>query len=265
MAVDHVCLPQLAKYRKAEWVRALAADEPGPSDHTNPQPSCLFLSSLIAKRDERRRNNVGHVTGQLVGVTLGATNDAGRSKERRNEMNDAHGLLHHLELEVQKPRWKHPRPSPLVLMRPPICQTEDRAVDDRSVETDSGVSPSEPSFRVVRQLMTRVKGLKAPPSEPVAVRNVGKCIRTGEVRDSGVQHRPGFRDSMNLFEGTRDVTDVFEHVVRMDLVEAVRRKRPRHRIQVVHDVGAHVGADVEIHGIGEALLSTSEIQSRRVH
>ena len=113
--------------------------------------------------------------------------------------------------------------------------------------------------------MTRVEGLKAPPSEPVAVRNVGECIRTGEVWDGGMQHRPGLRDSMNLFEGTRHITDVFEHVVRVDLVEAVRRKRPRHRIQVVHDIGTNVCTDVEIHGIGEWLSSTSEIQSRRSH
>src|SRR5262245_27970597 len=70
---------------------------------------------------------------------------------------------------------------------------------------------------------------------------------------------------MNLLKGTRYVRDVFEYVVGMDFVEAFGRKRPRRRIQIVYDVGAHVCTDVEIHGIGEAFSSTSEIQSARAH
>src|SRR5689334_15557225 len=47
-------------------------------------------------------------------------------------------LLHHLELVVEEPRGEHPRPPPLVALRPAVGEAEDEAVHDRGVEADAG-------------------------------------------------------------------------------------------------------------------------------
>ncbi len=93
MAVDHVGPPKLAEYRAAEGIGALSTDKPRITDDANLQQPHLLLAVFVAEADERRRHNIGHVTGKLEPVPFCAADDAGRSEQCRNEMRHAHAYF----------------------------------------------------------------------------------------------------------------------------------------------------------------------------
>ena len=60
-----------------------------PSVRTRSAPTCSS-PAVLAKRDERRRHAIGHLSGQLECVPLGTTNDAAGAEQRRNDVDDLH-------------------------------------------------------------------------------------------------------------------------------------------------------------------------------
>ncbi len=109
----------------------------------------------------------------------------------------------------------------------------------------------------------RVEWIEAAPPEPVPMRHVGEGISARKMWHGHMQRGAGTADAMDLFERLGDVVDVLEDIVRMHLVKGFRVERPRPAIEIVNNVSADIGTDVEIHGLVHPLLAATDVQASR--
>jgi hypothetical protein len=68
---------------------------------------------------------------------------------------------------------------------------------------------------------------------------------------------------MDLFERLRGVVNVLEDIVRMHFVKGPGVEGPRAAIEIVDDIGADIGTDIEIHGVIEPLLPAANVEAHR--
>jgi hypothetical protein len=60
-------------------------------------------------------------------------------------------LIHHLQLDTEKPGGKRPGPATLIGIRKPIRQPPHDFVDDRGIENDLNLAMSKPPMTVARE------------------------------------------------------------------------------------------------------------------
>jgi hypothetical protein len=91
MAMHDVSAPQFPEQAARERIGALSSDIPGIAQNAYLEITEGLFTRSIAESHQPRRNVVGHVARQFIGVTLGATDDAiVWVEDRRDQMEDLH-------------------------------------------------------------------------------------------------------------------------------------------------------------------------------
>ena len=90
MAMDDIRFQNFGKNRSRYRIGALPTNVPRVRKHPDIEISDARSVGLAAESHETRRQKVGHVGRKLERVPFGSSDDAGRSKQGRHEVKDAH-------------------------------------------------------------------------------------------------------------------------------------------------------------------------------
>ncbi len=101
-------------------------------------------------------------------------------------------------------------------------------------------------------------------SEPVAMGGIGVGVGAAEVGRGQADDRAGTADPADLLHGGQHVGEVLDDVHPDDGREGRIREGPRKPAEIVDDVGAHGGADVQVDGALDAIGAAPQVQHRLV-